>query len=164
MPCINNVGSFDDLDVNLQNIMITIISNENICKLLYYNTPDALDKPIVEDNYNLLNTKFYNQTFIPPTETESTYITIFFDRFDGVDGNPYLKRGRLFINVSTHRNLWNINSGLRVVKIIAEIDKILNKQRVSNSLTKDFFGKMNYRPISELFNSYDIWYTNIDSQ
>ena len=164
MACINNVGAFDDLDNNLQNIMITLLENENICKLLYYNTADALDKPNVENPLDLISTKFYNQTFIPPTETESTYITIFFDRFDGVDGNPYLKRGRLFINVSTHRNLWNINSGLRVVKIIAEIDKILNKQRVSNSLTKDFFGKMNYRPISELFNSYDIWYTNIDSQ
>jgi len=164
LACINNVGAFDDLDNNLQNIMITLLENENICKLLYYNTADALDKPNVENPLDLISTKFYNQTFIPPTETESTYITIFFDRFDGVDGNPYLKRGRLFINVSTHRNLWNINSGLRVVKIIAEIDKILNKQRVSNSLTKDFFGKMNYRPISELFNSYDIWYTNIDSQ
>jgi len=150
------------LDDQLQRVLVSFLQSENICKLLYYNTPDALSLPIVDDAFSLLSTRIYTQTFHPPTSEESTYITVFFDNFDAVSENPYLKRGRLFINVMTHRALWNIDGGLRVIKIMAEIDKILNRNRVTNSITKDFFKSARYHPISDLYNSYDISYTNID--
>lgn len=162
--CLTNVGTFEHLEEQLQNVILAFLANENICKLLYYNNKEALSEPTVVDPYNLLYTKIYTQTFIPPVDTESTYITVFFDSFDAVDGNPYLKKGRLFVNICTHRDLWNVDGGQRVVKIMNEIDKILNKNRVTSNITRDFFRKSQYRPISELFNSYDVWYTNIGSQ
>lgn len=160
----NNIGAFSDLEIQLQSVILELLNDQTICKLIYYNTPDALTQPNLANPFDLLYSKIYTQTFIPPVDTEGTYITIFFDNFDAVDNNPYLKRGRLYINVATHRNLWNVEGGQRVVKIMNEIDKILNRKRVTNSLTKDFFKKASYRPISELFNSYDIWYTNISIQ
>ncbi len=164
MSCSNNVGAFDDLDAQLQSVILEFLNNQNICKLIHYNTKDALVQPDVEDPTSLIETNIYTQTFIPPNDTETTYITVFFDSFDAVDGNPYLKHGRLYINVATHRSLWKIDGGQRVIQIMNEIDKILNKKRVTNSITKDFFKKASYRNISEFFNSYDILYTNIDVQ
>lgn len=163
MAC-GNISTFEDLDTQLQNVMIAFLQNENICKLLHYNTPDALSQPPVENSYELLSTRIYNQTYKPPSNEESTYITVFFDNFDAVSGNPYLKHGRLYLNVMTHRNLWNIDGGLRVIKIMAEIDKILNKNHTTNGLTRDFFKSARYLPINDLYNSYAITYTNIDAQ
>jgi hypothetical protein len=155
-------GQFTDLDDQLQRVIVEILNNENICKLLYYNTPDALSQPPVEDTYSLLRTRIYTQTFKPPTDSQSTYITVFFNDFDALPNNPYLKHGRLFINIMTHRDLWDINGGLRVVKIMGELDLLLNRNRVTNSITKDFFKNAKYTPVSDLYNSYSMTYSNID--
>jgi len=155
-------GQFSDLEDQLQRVIVAILGDENICKLLYYDSPDALSQPPVPDPYALLRTRIYTQTFKPPTDSQSTFITVFFDNFNAVSENPYLKHGRLFVNVMTHRSLWELDNGLRVIKIMAEIDKILNRNRVTNSITKDFFKNANYYAVSDLYNSYNMTYTNID--
>ena len=163
--CVNNIGTFEQLDNQVQNIILKLLENENICKLIYYNTEDALTQPPVENPTDLIKTHIYTQTYIPPTDEETTYLVVFFDMFDSMDGgNVYLRKGRLYFNVVTHRNLWNIDGGQRVIRLMNEIDKIINKNNVSLSLTKDFFKKANYRPINETFNSYDMLYTNIGVQ
>lgn len=159
-----DISSFTKMDAKLQNIIVEFLNDPIISKLLYYPYDDALSRPDVPDPYSLLRTQVYTQTFKPPVDAETTFLTVFFKSFDGVSNNPYLKKGQLYVGVCTHRNIWDIDNGTRMGQLIGAIDSILNRNRTSSSVTQDFFRKCDYRAISELYNGYDLIYDNIDAQ
>lgn len=157
-------SSFYRLDKKLQEIIIKFLNDDTISKILYYKDYDALSMPSVPDPYNLLKTKVYTQTFRPPVDEEAVFLTVFFESFDAVYANPYLKKGKLYIGLCIHRNLWDIKDGTRAGQLMGAIDEILNRDIVTSSATPDFFRECQYRPISDLYNGYDIIYSNIDVQ
>jgi hypothetical protein len=110
--------------------MSRIITDQNICKAIYYNNKNFLDMPDIADPASvLLYNNVFPYRFIPDPEIiENTYVTLCFRRYRPV-GSAF-KSGYIYIYCFTHKDLvvtdYNV---LRYDYIIAEIDKLINMQR-----------------------------------
>lgn len=156
-------GKFSELGSQLQKIIISFVEDEDISKLLYYKHATPLSSPSVPDPYSLINTQIFPQTYKPPTDEQTVYISVFFGKFNKASNNPYFKRGRLYVNVAIHRDLWVIDNGLRPYEIMHRIDYILNRNDVTGSLSKDWFESATYLPVNDLYNSYTLEYQMWDA-
>jgi hypothetical protein len=136
----------------MQDILLQIINNKTISKLLYYNAtplqcPDLIDPTV------LLNTKVYTQTYIPPTDTQACFLSVWFDDFRQGDDNIRFVCNTIRFGVVCHRDLWQIDEGMRVMIIMSEIDKLFNLQK-NIGMGKNYFIDMKYNRVNELYNAY----------
>lgn len=157
-------SQFEILDNKLQDIIIQFLNDDRISKLMHYNTKDALTLPDLTDPYKELRSKIYTFTFKPPVEEESTIMYVLFSMHDATPNNVYLRKGTLEIGIATHRNLWDIDNGTRIGKLMAAIDDIVNKNNFVGGLSKEFFRKTRYYNFSDFYSGYVIEYTGIDAQ
>jgi len=157
-------GKFSELGNQLQAVMVSFVENENIAKLLTYKDKDIdpLTQPTVADPYALINTQIFPQTYKPPTDEQTVYISVFFGKFYK-SNNPYFKRGRLYVNISCHRDIWASGGRLRVYDLMHEIDSILNRGDTTGSVSQDWFESATYLPINDLYNSYTLEYQMFDA-
>lgn len=163
------LGKFSELSEQIQKILIKIVENEKIAKLLEYKTSDKndpaydpLSQPVVENPYKFLNVQVFPQTYKPPTDTQTVYICVFFTKFRKSQKNPYFKSGRIYVNITCHRDLWTINNGIRVYEIMHEIDSIFNRNDVIGAVSTEWFEGADYMPISDLYNSMTMEYRFFD--
>lgn len=150
MSCI---GNFSNLGEQLQSVILALLADQELVDLVACTpTPDP---------YSLLNTRIYPDLYRPPTDQEIVYICAYYDKFRKQSTNPYFKHGRLNIRVIYHRNLIYTSDGkLRHYEIMHRIDDIMNRNAVTNSVSKDWFDDASYSPINELYNSFVLTYEN----
>ena len=124
----------------MNEILDKIISNQNICKLLYYNFEDALSRSDIEDTSILLNEEskyIYTDFYIPTTETlPKSYLISYLDNFRLDRSNIEFKEGILTFIVLTHTSLHQVDDGKRLYELLNEIDEIFNETRIKG------FGKL----------------------
>ncbi|GAV11289.1 hypothetical protein [Paenibacillus sp. NAIST15-1] len=126
-------------------IMTRIISNKNLCKALYYNDPDFLDKIEINDPYSLLYDRVFPYRRVPEVEDEAkTFINLSLSRFRKIDNS--FKDGLITIFVITHTDLVRTDYGiLRYDYIINEIDELFNQKRGLG------IGKLEFAGMDELY-------------
>ena len=164
MACKNDT-QFKNVDQQLQDLIVKILDNQTIAKLLYYPTKDALSKPDISDPVDTLkDTHIYLFRFRPPIETETVIMSVFFSSFNADPTNVYLKKATIEIGICVHRNIWSVDDGIRVNKIIGEIDDILNKQFLIQGLNKEFFKDSKYYDFSDVHSGYVLHYTGTMAQ
>jgi hypothetical protein len=125
---VNIEGRFAELGKNKNEIIMRLISSENIVKALTYNSTDFLEQPTPEDSTSLIYTQIFPYQKVPTTQdTAKTFITMKFGyKPDGV----YYKLSTIFFYVMTHISLVRTDYGmLRYDFLINEIDKLFNSQR-----------------------------------
>lgn len=152
-----NASNFAELNNNMQDILLKLISNENIAKLLYYSNSTPLESPTVSNPIALLDTKIYTQTYIPETDTQICMINVWFDDFRKGEKNTQFKCNKIRFSIVCHRDLWQTESGMRPIMIAHEIDKLFNFKK-NIGIGKNYFIKMDYRAVNNLYNSYLIDY------
>lgn len=145
--------NFGKLSEYMQDILLQIIGNENIAKLLYYNNSTPLQSPVVENPTQLLKTKIYTQTYVPPTDTQACFLSVWFDDFKQGDKNIRFKCNTINFSVVCHRDLWSTEDGERVFLIMHEIDKMFNLEK-NIGMGKNYFIRMDYSPVTQQYNSY----------
>lgn len=128
-------SSFLGVPKDIAYIMRKLLSNQNLAKLLYHNTPDCLRGPGVTNTQiaEMLSTK--QVCALPKIKVDKekkTYLTINFDNFTPTETNSFYRDHTIEIRIITHFDLWNLeDNDLRVYRIAGEIDSMLNGVKLS---------------------------------
>ena len=129
------------LDQYINNILDKIYSNNIICRLLYYDEPDALTQPDLEDN-TVLFTDLDNRRIYPMVYTTENMGTpksmLYIDVVNASlnNNNVYFKDVIVEITVLSHLSLWELTSesgshcSLRINRLVHELNNLFNRQTI----------------------------------
>lgn len=135
-----SLARFKNLNKNIFDILISVIGNQDLCKLLCLPTP--FNQPDIEDTSDLLFKKIFPIPRIPDIdETASNYLNVYFSDFQLSSGNVGIKSGLLSFEVICHVDLWRIegHEALRPLSILHEIDEMVNDQRIAGVKKASFY-------------------------
>lgn len=160
-------SSFLSIEKDLEIITNKIFKNTRLQRLLYYTTPDALDKgDLTEDQQLELIQK--NVKIIPKLYIDGSvlnYMIIGFDNFIPNAENPEFRDNIISFDIICHFDQWQLNKSfqLRPYRIAAEIDTMLNGQRLTGIGRLEFLGA-NQIPINEEFAGISLIYQAIHGE
>lgn len=136
-------SSFLSIDKDFSIIVDKILSNERLKRLIYYLTPDALQRPNLTEEQSLTlfgkNIKIVPKLFID--NPELNYIIISFNNFAPNPTNPEFRDSVIRFDILCHFESWQLKDcGLRPYKIAAELDSMLDKQKLTGIGQLNFLG------------------------
>lgn len=129
---------YRELD-DILNIVIGkyILSNQKLCKLLYYYPEedilnyDPLAQPNIPDTSVLLLKHIFPMPKNPDTETKQKgFLTVVLTGSDEFSANQGYKKANLVFDIIFHLDAWIIKSSYRPYKIAEEIDMMFNNKFV----------------------------------
>lgn len=156
------IGRFSKMGKQLQDILIKLLQDDDIIRLLVDKSDNPLSYVIPDDfdRYSLLRTQLYTQVYMPPTDSEQVVVCAFYNG-GGIGGNStYYKKNKLTIAIVIHRDLWDVEDGLRAYLLADRIDYLLNREYTTDSLSEDWYDKFRYRPVNEYYNVVEIDFLN----
>lgn len=138
-----------------------ILENQELCKALFYQSPDFLEQPDIEDTTELIYKCIFPHRFIPDINMETgTYIALALGDYRLV--NNSFKTGIVSVNVFTHRDTFKTDYQCTRVDFIAnKIDEMLN-YKDGIGLGKLEFKALNEYVVNEKFQGYAITYKPVD--
>ena len=137
-------SSFLSIEKDLEIITNKIFKNIRLQRLLYYTTPDALDRGNLTNDQ--IDELFKNNIKIVPKlyvdGSVLNYIVISFDQFTPNATNPEFRDNVICFDIFCHFDQWQLNKSfqLRPYKIAAEIDTMFNEQRLTGIGKLQFLG------------------------
>ena len=135
-------SSFLSSEKDIEIIVNYLFKNENLKKLLYYNSKDCLKKPKVSDE-KLVEMFGKNIKIVPKLTVDNdvlTYIVVSFDSFTPSD-NPEFRDNIIEFDIICHFDQWLLDDmKLRPMRIAAEIDTMINNKRLTGIGKVDFLG------------------------
>lgn len=158
------IGRFSEKGKQLQKILLTLVEDDDFVRLVAdpnYN-PSLLNLESGFNPYSLINTRLYTQVFKPPTDVEIVNVCVFYKKGGIGNGNVYYKNSDITFAIIVHRNLWNIEGGLRAFEIADRIDYLINNKNVTESLSKEWFKNFRYIPVDEFYGALELDYSNWD--
>lgn len=159
-------SSFLSIEKDLDILVNLFLKNERLKKLLYYTTSDALDKKDIGEEASV--ELFGNNIKIVPKLTIDNsvlnYIIISFDNFTPNAENPEFRDNIISFDVICHFDQWQLKDlQLRPYRIAAEIDTLLNGQRLTGIGKLDFLGA-NQLVINDEFAGVSLMYQAIHGE
>ena len=156
-------SSFLAIDKDMELLVNHFLKNDRLLKLLYYDTPNALQQPAVPQDKAL--EMFGKQIKIVPKlkvdKPEFCYVIISFDNFTPNMTNNEFRDNIISFDIVCHFDQWNLGDfALRPYKIAAEIDSMFNKKRLTGIGTIDFLGA-NQIVLSDEFAGLTLMYQTI---
>lgn len=136
-------SSFLACEKDMEILVNHFIKNDRLNKLLYYDTPNALEQqPVPQDKVLGM---FGKQIKIVPKlkvdKPEFCYVIISFDNFTQNMTNPAFRDNIVSFDIVCHFDQWNLGDfALRPYKIAAEIDSMFNNKRLTGIGTLQFLG------------------------
>lgn len=123
------MARLDELSSMKTEILTRLISNQDICKAVYYNEEDFLDQPEVDNPHSLIYSNIFPYQVIRDLVDETkTYINLSFNNFQQI--NNSFKRGFITFSVVTHIDIVRTSYGfLRYDFIANKIDEMMNQER-----------------------------------
>ena len=136
-------SSFLSIQKDLEIITNKMIKNTRLQRLLYYTTPDALNKEDIpkEEVYQLFkkNIKIVPKLYIDGSVLN--YIVISFDNFTENVTNPEFRDNIISFDIICHFDQWDLKDfQLRPYMIAAEIDSMLNGKHLTGIGDLQFLG------------------------
>lgn len=119
------------------------INNEDLKRLLYYPTKDALNRPALtsEQTLGLIHKNIRVTPKLPLDEDIQAYVIISFDGFTPNNNNPEFRDNLITFDIICHMDYWVMeNYQLRPYMIMGEIDGMLNKNKLNGIGNIDFVG------------------------
>lgn len=136
-------SSFLSIEKDLEIIVNHLCKNERLKRLLYYTTPDAIDKPNLDDEQMIQLFK-KNIKLIPKLCVDGSvlnYIIINFDNFIPNDTNPEFRDNIIEFDIVCHYDQWHLKDyQLRPYRIAAEIDSMIDKTHLTGIGKLEFLG------------------------
>ena len=136
-------SSFLSMEKDMGIIVNKICENERLKRLLYYTSPDAIDRPNLTDDqmYELFKK---NIRIIPKLTIDGTvrnYLIISFDDFSQNNTNPEFRDNVLEIDIVCHFDQCPLKDfQLRPYRIAAELDSMLDKTHLTGIGELEFEG------------------------
>ena len=136
-------SSFLSVDKDMSIITDYLMKNDRLKKLLYYTTKDCLSKKnLTEDETIELFGK--NIKIVPKLYVDGSvlnYIIVSFDNFTNNRNNPEFRDNIIEFDIICHFDQWQLQDfQLRPYKIAAEIDSMLNGQKLTGIGKLEFLG------------------------
>ena len=136
-------SSFLSVDKDMSIIVDYLMKNDRLKKLLFYTSKDCLGrKNLTEDETIELFGK--NIKIVPKLYVDNSvlnYIIISFDNFTGNRNNPEFRDNIIEFDIICHFDQWQLQDfQLRPYKIAAEIDSMLDGQRLTGIGKLEFLG------------------------
>ena len=121
------MSRFYELNQNIMSVLLKMIDNQNLCKLLNYNSYSPLSEANISDTSILLFDKIYPFPFVPDVDAIAiSQINVLFDNFQIGKDNPAFKNNQLTFIIVCHSSLWRMDGMLRPFAIMNEIDTLFN--------------------------------------
>ena len=127
-------SSFLSTEKDMEIITTTMMKNERLKKLLYYNTKDCLEKDSLtqEQNMELFGK---NIRIVPKLYVEAevkNYIIVRFDNFVKNAMNPEFRNNVIEFDILCHFDQWQLKDfQLRPYRIAAELDSVFDKTHLT---------------------------------
>ena len=135
-------SSFLSINKDMRLLVDKILSNERLKKLLFYTTKDALMKPKLteEESVSLFGKQIKLVPKLYVDGSVLTYIIISFDNFVE-SGNPEFRDNIIEFDIICHFDQWQLKDyDLRPYRIAAELDSMLDKQKLTGIGLIEFLG------------------------
>lgn len=136
-------SSFLSVEKDLEIVVNHLCKNERLKRLLYYTTPDAIDKPNLDDGQMIQLFK-KNIKLIPKLYVDGSvlnYVVISFDNFIPNDTNPEFRDNIIEFDIVCHYDQWHLKDyQLRPYRIAAEIDSMIDKTHLTGIGKLEFLG------------------------
>ena len=138
-------SSFLSVEKDLDVLTGLMMKNDRLKRLLYYTVPDALDKNLSnltqEQSIELFkkNIKIVPKLYIDGSVLN--YIIISFDNFKPNATNPEFRDNIVSFDIICHFDQWQLEDNeLRPYRIAAELDTVLDNQRLTGIGKIEFLG------------------------
>ncbi len=136
-------SAFMSVEKDLTIIVDKILQNERLKKLLFYTSNDALRRPKLTDEQSIelfgKNIKIVPKLYIDGSVL--AYIIISFDSFTTNATNPQFRDNIVTFDIICHFDQWQLEDfQLRPYRIAAELDTLLNNQRLTGIGLFQFLG------------------------
>lgn len=136
-------SSFLSVEKDMSLITSYLLKNERLKRLLFYTTPDCLDKPNLSDE-ETIGLIHKNIKIVPKLYVDGSvlnYIILSFDNFTENRTNPEFRDNIVEFDIICHFDQWNLKDfQLRPYRIAAEIDSMLNNQKLTGIGRLQFMG------------------------
>jgi hypothetical protein len=109
----------------IDDILTQVKKNENLMKLIFYNSMDALNKVNLtpQEKDSLIYTKIFPYRFIPTiSDTACSYLNLGFGNFREISN--VFQAGKIGFYMVSYKELWKMNGGLRPVFMLEEIKEV----------------------------------------
>ena len=135
-------SSFLSIPKDMRLLVDKFLTNERLCKLLYYTDKNALNKEKLTDEQKI--SMFGQQIRIVPKlyvdQPVLNYIIISFDNFIE-SSNPQFRDNIVEFDIICHFDQWQMEDfDLRPYSIAAEIDSMLDKKKLTGIGLLEFYG------------------------
>lgn len=118
-------------------IMNKILSNQNVLRLLYYSTPDALSCKKPNLNSEQIKEMFRNRqiSIVPQVDTDRekiSYLRVCFDNFMPSETNTFYRNHIVEVRTICHFDTWTLDDmDQRPYRMAGEIDAMLDGARLT---------------------------------
>jgi len=168
----NDYAGLNGVDVMINYIALYILQNDNLCKLLYYDSPDALKQVVSLDDMDMIrdtlikgtivnpkDKKIYLQPFINQTTEDKRSEIRIYPSFN--IENRVLIRCIFYIDIVINNDLWELSESLiRPLQILKELLNSLNGSDVQGiGLLTCENESFNLVPFSSYFGGYRTRFT-----
>ena len=127
-------SSFLSLEKDFALIANKLLTNDKLCKMLYYSQSDCLKAKdlTMKEKQTLINKQIRIIPKIDILQDCPNYIIIGMDNFTPNDNNPEFRDCTINFDILCHPDHWNLgNFQLRPYKIAGEIDSMFNEQKLT---------------------------------
>lgn len=135
-------SSFLSINKDMRLLVDKVLSNDRLCNLLYYTSKDALEKPKLKDETKL--TLFgKNLKIVPKLYVDKEVLNYIFIKFDNFfeSENPEFRENTIEFDIICHFDQWQMKDfNLRPYRIAAELDTMLDNQRLTGIGLLEFLG------------------------
>ena len=136
-------SSFLSLEKDMEIITSTMMKNDRLKKLLYYNTKDCLDRPKLTQQQEIemfgKNIKLVPKLYVDGSV--ENYIIVSFDNFTKNATNPEFRDNIIEFDIICHFDQWQLKDfQLRPYRIAAELDSVFDKKHLSGIGELEFLG------------------------
>lgn len=136
-------SSFLSMEKDMHLIANMMLKNDRLKKLIYYTTPDCMNKPNVseDDTFGMFGK---NIKMVPKLTVDGSvlnYIIISFDNFAPNATNPEFRDNIIEFDVICHFDQWTLKDfQLRPYRIAAELDSMFDEKHLTGIGTLKFLG------------------------
>ena len=136
-------SSFLSMEKDMHLISNMLLRNNRLKKMLYYTTPDCLNKPDLSEDVTFemfgKNIKLIPKLYVD--NSVLNYIIVSFDNFTPNATNPEFRDNIIEFDIICHFDQWGLKDfQLRPYRIAAEIDSMFNEKHLTGIGTLKFLG------------------------
>lgn len=160
-----NRADFGTVEKDFADLTSKIMSNDDLMKLMYFNTPDCLDEgkfeitPEIMEEIAKENLRIVPSVRVP--ENKGSYMIITFDSFSPNRDNPEFMNNLILVDVLCPVDVWMMDSYMmRPFRMMHEVQKMLHDKPL-NGIGKVYFMGANLLNLGD-YNGYQMAFSVIN--